>query len=241
MHSANCFHQTRLMVVEGRVDDRRVRRSPQSPDPDCRHAPASEEPPPALSAASPGPTNGLGWYTDCNSVTAEPERKALLERLFACRALHARLYRRTRNRDEADDLAQEVFLRMLRLRDPSRVRDWQAYMIAIANNLLCREIGSRARRERGRVDVDDPVIQRELADSPSVADQIELEGYEKRLDEVMLELSPKCRSVMLLRRKGLTYKRIARSVGISPDMVKKYLRQVRVHCQRKRALERMDE
>jgi RNA polymerase sigma-70 factor (ECF subfamily) len=154
------------------------------------------------------------------------ERTILLEQLCACRRLNARLYWRTRNRDEADDLAQEVYLRLLKVAHPKRVRNWEAYSHTIARNVLSQELTSRARRERGRVDVADPTIQHELAEPYTTAFDTEL--YERRLDEVLSKVSRKCRSVVLLRRDGLTYKQVAGSVGLSTAMVKKYLKQVKV-------------
>jgi RNA polymerase sigma-70 factor (ECF subfamily) len=162
----------------------------------------------------------------------EPDKMALLGRLYARKALQARLYRRTRNREEADDLAQEVYLRLLKIADPKKVRNWEAYMFAVADNLLCREFACRARYQRGRVDLDDPKVQQELAELPAQADTVEVEKYARRLDEVMQVLSPKCRTVVKMRREGLTYKEIAGAIGISADMVKKYLKQVRARCLR---------
>jgi RNA polymerase sigma-70 factor (ECF subfamily) len=161
------------------------------------------------------------------------ERMALIERLSVQKTLQRRLYRRTRNRDEADDIAQEVYLCLLGIADPSKVRNWEAYVYAVTNNLLCREMRSRARREQGRVDVDDPAIQGELAgSSPGFGHAFDAERYEQRLNEVVAGLSAKCRRVLLLRREGLTYIEVARVVGISTNMVKKYLKQVRVHSRR---------
>src|SRR5262249_58999113 len=108
----------------------------------------------------------------------------------------------------------------LSIAHPERVHNWDAYTHVVAHNLLKREIALRARRDRGRIDVEDPSIQDELADSYTVGDTFEGESYEKRLDEAVQELSPKCRAVVQLRRDGLTYKQIALSVGISANMVK---------------------
>ena len=57
-------------------------------------------------------------------------RKALIERLFAAqgRALQAFLFRRTRRHTDAADLAQEVYVRMLRIEDPDKIVDIDAYL-----------------------------------------------------------------------------------------------------------------
>ena len=60
---------------------------------------------------------------------AEP-RKGLVERLFAehRRALQAFFYRRIRTKSDAPDLAQEVYVRMLRVNDIHAIRDPERYL-----------------------------------------------------------------------------------------------------------------
>ena len=64
-------------------------------------------------------------------------KKALVERLFAQQgnALRAFLLRRTRRQHEAADLAQEVYVRMLRIPDMGAIRNPEAYLYTVASNL----------------------------------------------------------------------------------------------------------
>jgi DNA-directed RNA polymerase specialized sigma24 family protein len=56
---------------------------------------------------------------------AEPTKKAFVERLFARHrnALQAFFYRRITTKADAPDLAQEVYVRMLRVSDPEAIRN----------------------------------------------------------------------------------------------------------------------
>jgi len=82
-------------------------------------------------------------------------KKALVERLFAEQggALRAFLLRRTRAHPEAADLAQEVYVRMLRIPDMGAIRNPEAYLYTVASN-LAKEHAQQERRDRAAVDVD---------------------------------------------------------------------------------------
>src|ERR1700742_1484098 len=73
-----------------------------------------------------------------NSYVVMAESKhTLVERLFAEHggALRAFLSRRVRKLPDAAELAQEVYLRMLRLEDSSIIENPEAYLYTVASNL----------------------------------------------------------------------------------------------------------
>ena len=165
------------------------------------------------------------------------EKKALVERLFAAHsgALQAFFYRRVRNRSEATDLAQEVYLRMLRARDTDAIRDTEAYLFTVAGNLV-KEHGARDRRRGITVDVDDVTVQEQLAEPPGFDGQIDAHLRTQRLREVLQQLPPKCHAAVVLQyAHGLSYQQIGERLGVSPRMVKKYLGQALGHCRRRMA------
>ena len=65
-------------------------------------------------------------------------RKGLVERLFAehRRALQTFFYRRIRTKSDAPDLAQEVYVRMLRVNDIDAIRNPERYLYTVASNLV---------------------------------------------------------------------------------------------------------
>lgn len=164
-------------------------------------------------------------------------KKSLLERLFAQHggALQAFLYRRVRRHPDAAELAQEVYLRMLRVPDMTTVRNPEAYLYAIASN-LAKEHSHRGPRESGVLDIDDPLVQEQLVELPAFGRELDRERRVERLREVLDQLSPKCRAVIVLQYwHGLSYEEIAGRLGVLTNMVKKYVSQALMHCRRRMA------
>lgn len=161
----------------------------------------------------------------------------LVERLFTehGRALQAFLFRRVRRQPEAADLAQEVYLRMLRVADIEAIRNPESYLLTVASNLV-KEHGRRGYGERRAVDVLDPLIQDQLTTLPAFGGDLDHEQRTERLREVLQQLSPKCRAVVVLQYwHHQSYREIAQQLGISTNMVKKYLSQALVHFRRRMA------
>lgn len=164
-------------------------------------------------------------------------KKTLVERLFAQHggAVQAFLYRRVRKRPDAAELAQEVYLRMLRVADIGAIRDPEAYLFTVAGN-LAKEHARYEHREGTRLPVDDPLLQEQLAELPAFAEDLDTQQRIKRLREVLQQLPPKCQAAVVLQYwNGLSYKEIAQRLGVSTNMVKKYLSQALVHSRRRMA------
>jgi RNA polymerase sigma factor (sigma-70 family) len=164
-------------------------------------------------------------------------KKSLVERLFVEHggALQAFLYRRVRRHPDAAELAQEVYVRMLRVPDMTTVRNPEAYLYAVASN-LAKEHAHRAPHGSRVLDIDDPLVQGQLAELPAFGGDLDRERRIKRLREVLDQLSPKCRAAVVLQYwHGQSYEEIAQRLGISTNMVKKYLSQALMHCRRRMA------
>jgi len=165
-----------------------------------------------------------------------PEPKqALLERLFAQhrRALESFFYRRIRSKPEAADLAQEVYLRLLRVNDTDAIINPEGYLYTVASNLV-REHAVLDKRQALSTDVELPELQEELAKPPDFEELLDTQVRVKRLREVLAQLRPKCRVVVVMKyRYGLSYQEIAEHLKLSPHMVQKYLGQALAHCRRR--------
>jgi RNA polymerase sigma factor (sigma-70 family) len=163
------------------------------------------------------------------------DARSWVERLFREHgsALEAFLYRRTGSHADAIELAQETYLRMLQIKDLDAIRNPKAYMFSVAAN-LATEHGVRQGRTRAALDISDPLLEAELSHDPSFADQIDHADSTARVREVLAELPPKCRAAFYLQHgHGLSYEEIARHLGVSTHMVKKYLSQAILHCRRR--------
>jgi len=171
-----------------------------------------------------------------SNPVADPKNE-FVARLFALYdvALRAHLARLVRRPAEAEELAQEVYLRMLRVPDPELIRNPEAYLITVASN-LAKERGVKEYPIRAACDIEDPEIQEHIGETPNFSGEIDKEIRIERLREVLPQLSRKCHAVVVLRFwKGLSYQEIATLLEISPDMVKKYLKQALEHCRRRMA------
>lgn len=163
--------------------------------------------------------------------------KTLMERLFTERygSLLAFFGRRVRARSEAADLAQEVYLRMLRVNDAEAIRNPEGYLFAVASN-LAKEHAVLERRRASAVDIDDAEGDASLQTLPAYEKELDDVQRSSRLHTVLAQLSPKCRAAVVLQyAEGLTYQEIAARLDVSPHMVKKYLAQALMHCRRRMA------
>jgi RNA polymerase sigma factor (sigma-70 family) len=164
-------------------------------------------------------------------------KKTLVERLFTEHggALQAFLFRRVRRHADAAELAQEVYLRMLRITDMDSIRNPEAYLYTVASN-LAKEHARQDRRDGAALDVDDPLVQEQLAELPTMAGDLDTELRIKRLREVLQQLPPKCQAAVTMQYwQGMRYEDIAEQLGVSTNMVKKYLSQGLMHCRRRMA------
>ncbi len=161
--------------------------------------------------------------------------------LFAARRsrLNAFFRRRVRAGEETTDLTQEAFLRVLRADMSQAVRNPEAYLFAVAANLV-REHAVLRSRFAAATDAGDPSVAEELSDWPDFDTQLDAPQRHRELLAVLDELSPKCRAAVVLQyRDGLTYRQIGERLGVSGNMVKKYLSNALRHC-RERLVERRD-
>jgi RNA polymerase sigma factor (sigma-70 family) len=161
-------------------------------------------------------------------------RSDFVERLFAAhgRALQAYLYRRLRIKAEAPDLAQEVYVRMLRVSDPDAIRNPQLYLYTVASNLV-KEHALLELRRGEPLELDEAMVQQRLGELPALEEELESRQMSERLNAALDELPARWRTALVLQyRYGLTYTQIADRLGVSSSMVKKYLAQGLSHCRR---------
>lgn len=129
------------------------------------------------------------------------------------------LGRRVRVAIDIEDLAQETYLRLLRLPDLRDVRNPEAYLIRVASHVVAEW---RQRQPPGGV----PEAATDDALVDEITPEFELEGQvsQQRLNETLAVLPPLMRTVLLLRvRDGYAYKDIAREIGITNRQVKRHL------------------
>ncbi len=143
--------------------------------------------------------------------------------------LHRYLVRRLRRPQDADDLAQEVFLRLLRLKDVDFVQKPQSYLYGIASHVV-HEFHMRAEQEGERLTFDSELLQSVSEHRPQLLleDPAERLHIQKQLDRALEQLPAMHRTVLLLlKRDGLSYQEAAKATKLSVHTVEKYLFQAK--------------
>ncbi len=139
--------------------------------------------------------------------------------------------RRVRTREDAEELTQEVFLRLLKRPDLGSVTNLEGFVFVTAANLLKDFYRNGARRSRIETALVEGV--EIVCDQPSPHDIAEGRSQIGVLLEAIKELKPKCRAVFVLHRfEEMPHSEIARRMGITVSMVEKHLATAMAHLRR---------
>lgn len=151
--------------------------------------------------------------------------------------LHRYLVRHLRTGQDSADLAQEVYLRLLRLEKSELVRQPRAYVYTIASHVTSQ---LRMRSGRSVVSFDSEAAE-EAAEHPvSIPEDEAFDriNAEVELERILEVLPPVHRaSFVLCKRDGMSYPEIAQKLDISVHTVKKYIHEstvrIRTHLWQK--------
>jgi RNA polymerase sigma factor (sigma-70 family) len=157
-------------------------------------------------------------------------------------ALHGRplmkfFVSRLPNSADAPDLVQEVYLRILRLDRPDLIRCPEAYLFTIASNIAHEHRLKRSNRPPHIALEDTPPDEMPMdtdAFATAAPEHAAVQADRlRKLERVLSQLSPKARATLVwARRDGQTYNEIGQRLGVSRNMVKKYLVQALAHCRK---------
>ncbi|HEY6642665.1 sigma-70 family RNA polymerase sigma factor [Povalibacter sp.] len=129
------------------------------------------------------------------------------------------LGRRVRAAVDIEDLAQETYLRLLRARDLSEVRNPQAYLLRVASHVLLEWRDDQPRAD-AVVTLEDDL----LVDECHPEFELEAGLSQQRLDLALATASPMMRAVLLLKlRDERSSQDIANDLDITVRQVKRYL------------------
>lgn len=130
-------------------------------------------------------------------------------------ALSGRLQRR----EDVDDMAQEVYLRLLRVRDLDLVRSPRSYLYRIAVNVAEEW---RLRAPQAMEHSSEPLGELQAAEEP--AQDAELAERDAAVHVALNKLPLANRTALVLQlRDGLTYDQIAEHMGVTRRAVKRYV------------------
>jgi RNA polymerase sigma factor (sigma-70 family) len=154
-------------------------------------------------------------------VNQEQEALKALASQFGPVLLHF-FQRRVRDRSEAEDLTQEVFIRLLRRGDIAALEDIRGYLFETASSVLT----DRARKRRSHHSDDHESFDPAVHGNEGFPSDHVLIGEETltRATRALMELPERARTIFVLRRlEGLRYQDIAQRLGISLSLVEKQM------------------
>jgi RNA polymerase sigma factor (sigma-70 family) len=134
---------------------------------------------------------------------------------------------------DVQDLAQEVFLRLLRIDHHETIRSSEAYLYTIAFHVLHQHVLRRSAMPEA---VEITVLINELESAPGSdpVTQFETQQQLSELQGALQQLSPKAQAVLLLhRRDGYSLEEIGAQLGFSRAMAAKYLSKALLHCRQR--------
>jgi RNA polymerase sigma factor (sigma-70 family) len=184
----------------------------------------SMPPPPADRTADPTPER-------------DESRATVVERLFRehNEALIRFLRGRVGSHNEALEVAQEAYVRLLSLDQPGAVSYLRAFLFKTAANIAI----DRRRRHQNFDKAAGGQLFMELAENRTPERQLSGEQALGRLGALIEAMPPKCRQSFVLNQiHGLDAATIATQLGITDSMVRKYIVRALLHCRAHLDLER---
>ena len=167
------------------------------------------------------------------SVEDDADPRDHVARLFSehNRALVGYLKSRLRSEQEAREVAQEAYVRVLQLDKPGGTSLLRAYLFKTAANLAVDRLRRRSLLQR----IEETELFNELntpnGDSNNPELRLLKEETEQQLWRFLDELPEKCRQIFrLCRLDGLSQQDVAVKLGMSDRMVRRYVTYVVVYC-----------
>jgi RNA polymerase sigma-70 factor (ECF subfamily) len=142
------------------------------------------------------------------------------------------LRQRLRTPEDANDVAQEAYIRMMQYQNSRQIRSPSSMLFRIAIN-VANDLGrsEQVRRVSDQCSLDTVELASEM---PSAEREISGKQELALLRAAIEDLPPKCRQVFLLSRvRRLTYPEIAVHCGISVKMVEKHISRALAVCMKK--------
>ena len=135
-------------------------------------------------------------------------------------SLHAYLCTLGVSSDQAEDVIQETFLRLVRYRvERSTHENLRAWLFRVAHNLSMDVHRFHRRWSPSNSEQTHTVIRHRVDPGPTPEQQVILEERMRQFENAFAQLTPKQRQCVLLRAEGFRYREIALTLGVSVQRV----------------------
>ena len=144
---------------------------------------------------------------------------------------------RLRNPADAPDLAQEVFLRLLRVDRYDAIRSPEAYLFTVASHVIHQHT-LRQNAAPAMIDIDETFAEMELAATDDPQRQSEIQQRVEALQALLHELPPMIAATLVLHRlEGFSIEEIGKKLGVARPTAKKYLARGLLYCRERQQRE----
>lgn len=141
---------------------------------------------------------------------------------------------RLRNVHDVPDVAQEVFLRLMRVDRQDAIRNPEAYLYTVASHVL-QQHTLRQSTDPVFVEITDAFAELKLPETENPAVKADTAGRMAMLERALAQLPPKVGAALVMHRVGgYTVPEIANQLGVGRESVKKYLMRAAEHCRKGR-------
>lgn len=143
-------------------------------------------------------------------------------------ALKRFLVARFRDEDIAEDIVQEVYLRLNRSSFDREIKNPVAFLYRVTNNLALdyrRGQQRRGARDKNWSDVNHNTVGNEtIHDQPDADDALDAKKKVALIVKALDNLPPQCRKVFIAHKfEGLTHREVAEKFGVSRGTVEKHM------------------
>jgi RNA polymerase sigma factor (sigma-70 family) len=137
---------------------------------------------------------------------------------------------RLRNAADVPDLAQEVFLRLMRVDNHDAIRSPEAYLFTVASHVVHQHTLRQAAIPAS-VDIMEVFTELQLLSEDDPATRADTQQRLEDLERTLAQLPAKLSTTLLLHRyAGLSIEEIGKHLGVSRPTAKKYLARALLHC-----------
>jgi RNA polymerase sigma factor (sigma-70 family) len=141
---------------------------------------------------------------------------------------------RLRNQHEVPDLAQEVFLRLLRVQHHESIRSPEAYLFTVASHVIHQHV-LRKSSEPVSVDIADVFSELQALSGDDPLGQADNATRIANLERIMKDLPPRISTALVMHKLGgYTVQEIGDHLGVSRETAKDYLARAAEHCRNNR-------
>ncbi len=143
------------------------------------------------------------------------------ERLFDAYydELHHFIYFKSGDTEVAEDIIQDVFLKVWEIRSTVRQETARALLYTMATN----QFANKYKRQKLKFKLQQTLIEDKTFETPEF--EMEVKEFDAKLQQVLSELNEKSRTVFLMNRvEQMTYNQIAGNLNISVKAVEKRMK-----------------